>query len=85
MGQLLRPPHHAKWHDVNLFAQLPGYRRFPPAADWLAGYEALEPGAARKSLQGQFEAFLAARGARFSPAQREQLYRNLLEYLSGRR
>ena len=32
---LLMPGHHPKWHEVNIAAELPGWRRFPPAADWL--------------------------------------------------
>jgi hypothetical protein len=27
--------HHAKWQEVNLAAELPGWRRFPPAETWL--------------------------------------------------
>lgn len=33
--QLLAPGRNAKWRDVNLAADLPGWRRFPPAAHWL--------------------------------------------------
>jgi uncharacterized protein len=32
---LLEPGHHPKWHEVNLAAELPGWRRFPPADQWL--------------------------------------------------
>src|SRR5438552_442355 len=32
---LLEPGHHQKWHDVNLAADLPGWRRYPPAEQWL--------------------------------------------------
>ena len=32
---LLEPGHHAKWQDVNLAAELPGWRRYPPAEQWL--------------------------------------------------
>jgi TRAP-type uncharacterized transport system substrate-binding protein len=35
-AELLKPPHHPKWHDVNLAASQPGWTRFKPAADWLA-------------------------------------------------
>lgn len=33
---LLAPPHHPKWHDVNLAAEQPGWVRFQPALAWLA-------------------------------------------------
>jgi uncharacterized protein len=32
---LLQPGHHPKWHEVNIMTELPGWRRFPPAAQWL--------------------------------------------------
>src|SRR5258708_2927835 len=32
---LLTPGHHAKWREVNLAADLPGWRRYGPAAQWL--------------------------------------------------
>ncbi len=34
-SSLLAPGHHPKWQDVNLAAELPGWRRYPPAAQWL--------------------------------------------------
>ena len=34
-GALLEPGHHAKWQEVNLAAELPGWRRYPPAEQWL--------------------------------------------------
>jgi TRAP-type uncharacterized transport system substrate-binding protein len=32
---LLEPGHHAKWQEVNLAVELPGWRRYPPAEQWL--------------------------------------------------
>lgn len=32
---LLLPGHNPKWHEVNIAAELSGWRRFPAAADWL--------------------------------------------------
>jgi TRAP-type uncharacterized transport system substrate-binding protein len=32
---LLDPGHHPKWHEVNIMAELPGWRRFSPAEQWL--------------------------------------------------
>ncbi len=32
---LLEPGHHPKWSEVNLTAEIPGWRRFPPADQWL--------------------------------------------------
>ncbi len=33
--KLVQPPYHPRWKTVNLAAQLPGWRRFPPAQQWL--------------------------------------------------
>lgn len=33
--KFLVAPRHPKWHEVNLAADLPGWQRFEPAADWL--------------------------------------------------
>ena len=32
---LLEPGHHPKWQEVNLTAEVPGWRRYPPADQWL--------------------------------------------------
>jgi uncharacterized protein len=32
---LLDPGHHPKWREVNITAELPGWRRFAPAEQWL--------------------------------------------------
>jgi uncharacterized protein len=32
---LLAPGHHPKWREVNIAAELQGWQRFAPAADWL--------------------------------------------------
>jgi uncharacterized protein len=34
-SSLLEPGHHPKWREVNISAELPGWRRFPPAEQWL--------------------------------------------------
>jgi hypothetical protein len=32
---LLEPGHHPKWQEVNFAAEIPGWRRYPPAEQWL--------------------------------------------------
>jgi uncharacterized protein len=34
--ELQRPPRHPKWHDTNLAATFPGWKRFEGAEEWLA-------------------------------------------------
>lgn len=72
--ELLQPPHHPKWHDVNLFAAQPGWVRFAPAAAWLAQHRPAAtalPEAAEAKMQAQFNQFLEQRGSPpLNPAQR---------------
>jgi uncharacterized protein len=35
LPSLLEPGHHPKWQEVNLAAEVPGWRRYPPADQWL--------------------------------------------------
>lgn len=77
--ELLKPPHHPKWHDVNLAAAQAGWVRFAPAAAWLAQHrpspEAVSAGADIR-MRAQFDAFLAQRDAPpLTPAQREAAWR----------
>ena len=32
---MLQPGYHPKWREVNIKAELPGWRRFPAAVQWL--------------------------------------------------
>lgn len=61
--ELLKPPHHPKWKDVNLASQVPGWRRFPPVTSLLAGGQ---------SPQG-FGQYLDAHHKDLTPAQRQLL------------
>lgn len=40
LGTLQSPGHHPKWKDVSLAAQVPGWTRFPAAAQWLQRHAA---------------------------------------------
>jgi hypothetical protein len=79
-SQLLQPPRHPKWKEVNLAAKVPGWTRFAPAEDALA-----RQGMARKDsaeLRSQFNTFLVQGGSRGSltDAQKEALFRQFLEW-----
>jgi uncharacterized protein len=73
--ELLKPPHHPKWHDVNLAASQPGWARFPPAVAWLAEHQpapATSPDSAEAKMEADFDQFLAQRGApHLTPAQQD--------------
>ncbi|WP_428484709.1 TAXI family TRAP transporter solute-binding subunit [Rhodopila sp.] len=70
--ELLKPPHHPVWHDVNLAAAQPGWTRFKPASDWLAQHARLTTAAAISApAEARFDKFLARRGIPLTPAQRD--------------
>jgi uncharacterized protein len=76
---LLLPGHNAKWHEVNIAAELPGWRRFAPAADWLQrnAPSAGEPG--EQALKAIFARFIDERqqatgGAPLSQQQKDDLF-----------
>jgi TRAP transporter TAXI family solute receptor len=56
--KFLVPPRHPKWREVNLASDLPGWRRFDPAADWLRRHGKTPSGAADAELRRAFDAYL---------------------------
>jgi uncharacterized protein len=82
--ELLKPPHHPAWHDVNLAAAQPGWTRFPAADAWLAQHRpgAASPLLADAKLQEQFDAYLTQHGIpQLTPAQREATLRYFQQQL----
>jgi len=76
---LVEDGHHPKWREVNLNADLPGWRRFPPAEQWLkrnAGSQALTP-EALKAVFGRFidERQLAAGGPPIGTEEKDDLFK----------
>jgi len=56
--KFLMPPRHPKWHEVNLAADLPGWQRFDPAADWLRRHGKTPSAQADADLRRAFDAYL---------------------------
>ncbi|WP_407157715.1 TAXI family TRAP transporter solute-binding subunit [Bradyrhizobium sp. STM 3557] len=85
---------HPKWREVNLAAEMPGWTRFKPAADWLATHRnqpvaSTSDGAPDQSaeLKSAFERFLqsyASSSGRktLSGPEREQLFARFVKYLA---
>ncbi len=72
--ELLKPPHHPAWHNVNLAASQPGWVRFAPAEAWLAQHRPNPPTpkVADAKMQAEFDAFLTQQGVpHLTPKQRE--------------
>jgi TRAP transporter TAXI family solute receptor len=78
--ELLAPPRHPKWREVNLAAELPGWTRFPAAAAWLKANVDGEEAA----TEDAFDRFLAAtdRLGDLTEKERAKLFR---EFLAWRR
>jgi hypothetical protein len=67
---------HPKWKEINLSADIPGWTRFKPAADWLAEHRN------KSNQQREFEAFLNSSDKQ-SPrgqAEREVLFREFMQW-----
>ncbi len=85
---------HPKWAEVNLEAEIPGWKRFKPAQDWLDGNRnrpesvltGQEPG--NDGLREDFERFLASYrqqgGDSLSNEERRQLYAQFQQFLAFR-
>jgi TRAP-type uncharacterized transport system substrate-binding protein len=74
---LLDPGHHPKWREVNIAAELPGWRRFPPAEQWLQ--RNVQIAAGPQDLKGIFSRFIderqqAAGGQPMTQQEKDQLF-----------
>jgi TRAP-type uncharacterized transport system substrate-binding protein len=89
LAQLQEAPHHPKWTEVNIAAELAGWKRFPPAAAWLKrNAPVAAASASEKELHEAFAKFLDERnrpagGGVFSLQEKDQLF-DRLERLQGR-
>jgi TRAP transporter TAXI family solute receptor len=82
--QFLEPSRHPKWQSVNLASTLPGWKRFD-IAETLVVTEA--PTGAVTPTQATFEKFLEDKGplANVTPADREKLFSEFMEWAAARR
>jgi uncharacterized protein len=76
---LLAPGHHPKWTEVNIAADLPGWRRFPPAADWLQRNAPVAAAPGQQDLKAIFARFIderqqAAGGTPLTQQQKDDLF-----------
>ena len=69
-------PRHQKWREVNLAAELPGWRRYSVASDWLAANQSriaiTEPDQKQRKLFEAFQAYLASQGRTVALSQADQ-------------
>jgi uncharacterized protein len=57
---------HPKWSEVNLWADVPGWTRYKPAADWLATHKSVTSSLTPGQEQATFEQFLSTYRAKVS-------------------
>jgi TRAP-type uncharacterized transport system substrate-binding protein len=76
---LLEPGHHPKWREVNITAELPGWRRFPPAEQWLQRNTQIAAAPNVQDLKAIFSRFIderqqASGGSPLTPEQKNELF-----------
>jgi uncharacterized protein len=84
---LLQPGHHPKWHEVNIMADLPGWRRFPPAAQWLQRNAQIAAAPDIEGLKANFSRFIdeqASGGPPLSQHEKDQLFDQFKGWASAR-
>jgi len=84
---LLEPGHHPKWREINLAADVPGWRRFQPAQQWLDRNRPVASQSPR-DLQGVFAKFLEGRqqvigGTGMSDQQKQDLFNQFQRWQAG--
>jgi uncharacterized protein len=87
---LLEPGHHPKWHEVSITAELPGWRRFPPAEQWLQRNPPAGATPLPQDLQAIFSRFIderqkAAGGLQLTQQQKDELFKQFRLWQAGQR
>jgi len=76
---LLEVGHHPKWREVNITAELPGWRRFPPAQQWLQRNARMDAASNILDLKAIFSRFIDERqqatgGRPMTQREKDQLF-----------
>ena len=77
LAEFQKAPRHPKWKETNLSATLPGWTRFKGADEWLKRQQPQQTPVAQRD---QFERFVAAKRPDASPADREQLFKDFMQW-----
>ena len=85
---LLTPGHQPKWSEVNIAADLPGWRRFPPAADWLQRNAPSAGAPTEDTLKAIFGRFIEERqhasgGAPLTQQEKNNLFSQFQQWEKG--
>jgi TRAP transporter TAXI family solute receptor len=79
--EFLQAPRHPKWQEVNLAADVPGWKRFEPARAWLESHEGDEA-----KQVSEFKNFLKTSGqaTALSAEDQEELFKRFLKWKETR-
>lgn len=79
--EFLQAPRHPKWQEVNLAADVPGWKRFEPARVWLESHESDDAGQV-----SEFKTFLETTGqaTALSAEDQEELFKRFLKWKETR-
>jgi len=85
---LLTPGHHPKWQEVNLSAELPGWRRHPAAEQWLQRNAPMAQSLKPDELRVMFSKFVdqrrqASGGVTMTPEQKNELFEQFRSWEAG--
>lgn len=85
---LLEPGHHPKWQEVNLTAEVPGWRRYPPAEQWLQRNLQAAKAPNPDELLSMFARFVDERrqstgGTPMTPQEKYDLFQQYQHWQSG--
>jgi hypothetical protein len=76
---LLEPGHHPKWQEVNISADLSGWRRYPPAEQWLRRNVEMAHASSPDELKAMFANYIDERrrstgGAPMTQQEKDDLF-----------
>jgi uncharacterized protein len=87
---------HPKWNEVNLSAEIPGWTRFKPAAEWLAAHRSVamlpnrgnavgqSPAELKVAFERFIESYTASSGQKtLSAREREVLFAQFMQFLES--
>jgi TRAP transporter TAXI family solute receptor len=75
-----KAPRHPKWKEVNLLANLKGWKRFPASQEWLDRANETATAAISRGIDTNMARQQAARAAPNDPAEQERLFQKFLEW-----
>ena len=85
---LLEPGHHPKWQEVNITTELPGWRRYPPAEQWLRRNVEVARPPSPDDLKAMFAQYIDERrratgGAPMTEREKEDLFQQYHRWEGG--